>query len=74
MNPETTAYRVYLDDGSGNGPKLFYDSSPRALTNIYTLTALKVGESYDATVRAVNELGESLPSFILKVHAGVAPS
>jgi hypothetical protein len=39
LNPETTAYRVYLDDGSGNGPVLYYDSTPCALANIYTLSA-----------------------------------
>ena len=58
-NPETLAYRVYLDDGSGNEPALFYDTLSSALTNDVTLTGLKTGATYQATVRAVNEIGES---------------
>lgn len=37
-NPPTLAYRVYLDDSSGNNPELVYDTGRKALTNLITLT------------------------------------
>ena len=74
VNPLTTSYKIFLDDGSGNGPQLYYDSAPRALANIYTLSNLVTGNSYDVTVKAVNEIGESTPSNPLTIHAGVVPS
>lgn len=65
---------MYLDDGSGNEPALFYDTQGSALTNLVTLTGLQTGATYQATVRAVNEIGESLSSNSLTIHIGVQPS
>jgi hypothetical protein len=73
-NPELLAYRVYLDDGSGNDPALVYDTGSRALTTLVTITDLMVGHTYSITVKAANVIGESLASAGLTVHAGVAPS
>lgn len=70
----TLAFRVYLDDGSGNPTVLVYDTLQKALTNIATLQELTTGHSYTVTVHAVNEIGESLSSNELTVYAGIAPT
>jgi len=70
----TLSYRVYSDDGSGNKPKLVYDTGRGAISNLVTIRGLVTGLSYNLTVHAVNVIGESLASNTLTVHAGVAPS
>jgi hypothetical protein len=66
-NPPTLAYRVYLDDGSGNEPVLAYDTGKRALTNLVTIKGLTTGQTYILTVRSVNVIGESSASNSLTV-------
>jgi hypothetical protein len=73
-NPVTTAFRVYLDDLEGNEPHLVYDTGAQALTNMITLNDLTTGNTYDVTVRAVNEIGESDASNVLEIYAGTVPS
>jgi hypothetical protein len=73
-NPPIIAYRVYLDDFSGNPPALIYDTGSGSLTNVFTVNGLTVGQTYSVTVTAVNQIGESSQSNLLTVHAGVAPS
>ena len=68
------SYRVYSDDGSGNQPKLVYDTGRGAITNLVTIRGLVTGHTYNLTVRSVNVIGESQASNSLTVHAGVAPS
>jgi hypothetical protein len=63
-----------LDDGEGNDPDLVYDTGRKALTNLITLVGLETGNSYQVTVRQVNEIGESDDSNILTVHAGIVPT
>ena len=73
-NPPTLAYRVYLDNGTGNDAELVYDTGRKALTNLITLSDLKIGHSYQVTVTQVNQIGESIPSSALTIHTGVPPS
>ena len=42
-NPAVIAYRIYLDDYSGNTPALVYDTGHRSLTNLVTISDLTVG-------------------------------
>jgi len=42
-NPPIVAYRVYLDDFSGNAPALVYDTGRSALTNLFTINGLSIG-------------------------------
>jgi hypothetical protein len=73
-NLPVIAYRVYLDDLSGNDPVLSYDTGHRSLTNLVTLNNLLVGRDYKITVRAVNEIGESVASNELEISVGIAPT
>jgi hypothetical protein len=73
-NVETTGYRVYVDDLSGNGMKLWFDSSKHAITTMTYITGLNVGQTYTVTVRAVNSIGESLDSNTLTINSGTVPS
>lgn len=73
-NPSTTAYKIYLDDGSGNEPQLVYDTGRKSLTNLVTISDLETGKTYTVTVRSINVIGESDASNELTVYAGVAPS
>ena len=68
------SYRIYLDNASGNNPVVFWDSAGQALSNIATLTGLQTGTVYQATVTAINEIGESLHSTPLTVYTGTIPS
>jgi hypothetical protein len=38
------------------------------------ITGLNVGQTYTATVRAVNSIGESLDSNTLTINSGTVPS
>jgi len=71
-NPATTAYRVYFNDGTG--ANLMFDSASYALTTRATISGLVLGNSYTATVRAVNAIGESADSGSITVHAATLPS
>lgn len=51
-----------------------YNTQQQALTNIAFVDSLVEGHVYDIHVTAVNEIGESLASNYLVVHAGVIPS
>ena len=73
-NPETLSYKIYLDDGSGNNPVVFWDSAGVALSNIATLTSLQTSTVYSATVTATNVIGESLTSDALTIYTGMVPS
>lgn len=74
-NPLTLGYLVYLDDGSGNEPKVVHDTKGQALSNIATLTGLTTGHVYSATVTAVNVIGESAHSSpALTLYTGQVPS
>ncbi len=73
-NPSTLAYKVYLDDLSGNAPKVVFDTTDKALVATTTITGLRVGNTYVATVTATNEIGESSKSAPLTIHAGILPS
>jgi hypothetical protein len=73
-NPLTLSYRVYLDDGSGNLPQVVFDSKQQARTNIVTLKDLVSSNTYQVTVTALNEIGESLHSLPLTIYAGTVPS
>lgn len=58
-NPLTIAYRVYLDDFSGNTPSLVYDTGRQALSNQVIIADLITGASYKIAVKSVNVIGES---------------
>jgi hypothetical protein len=73
-NPPILAYRVYLDDGSGNDPVKVYDTGHRSLTNFVTINDLIIGHVYRITVTAINVIGESLASNELEIEAGIAPT
>jgi hypothetical protein len=73
-NPKTLAYKVYLDDLSGNLPQVVFDTIGKALVTEATLSGLKLGALYYATVTATNEIGESLSSSPLTIHVGILPS
>lgn len=73
-NPAILAYKIYLDDGSGNQASMVYSTSSKSLTNVANVRDLIVGHVYNIFVTAMNELGESSPSNELTVHAGVEPS
>ncbi len=73
-NPKTLAYKVYIDDLSGNPPKLVFDTTDNALVLETTVSGLIVGALYKATVTATNEIGESLSSSALTIHVGIIPS
>jgi len=45
-NPATLAYKVYLDDLSGNGPALVFDTTGGALVYETTLSGLSLGHTY----------------------------
>ena len=45
-NPETLSYNVYLDDGSGNDPILWYDSATQAISTQVVLSGLVTGMTY----------------------------
>jgi len=53
---------------------LVYDTTGKALVTETTLSGLKVGAIYYATVTASNEIGESLSSTPLTIHVGILPS
>ena len=53
-NPPIIAYRVYLDDFSGNPPTLVYDTGRGSLTNLFTINGLSIGQTYLVSVTAVN--------------------
>lgn len=74
LNPAILAYKIYLDDGSGNQASMVYTTMSKSLTNIANVQNLIVGHVYNIFVTAMNELGESTPSNELTVHAGVQPS
>ena len=73
-NPVTLRYKVFLDDGSGNEPVRVWDTETHALSNIATLTGLRTGHTYRATVTATNAIGEGQPSAALTIYTGVVPS
>lgn len=73
-NPQTLAYKVYLDDLSGNAPALVFDTTGKALVNFYTITNLVLGKDYYVYATATNALGESPYSNRLTVHTGIVPS
>lgn len=73
-NLATTSYRLYLDDNSGNGEVLYYDTSLYAFTTKAIVSGLSLGNTYYLTVRAVNAIGESGDSNVLTIHAGTVPS
>lgn len=58
-NIPTKRYRVYLDDNSGNDPSLVVDTLASSIANVARLTNLVPGHTYDATVTALNDYGES---------------
>ena len=53
-NPPIIAYKVYLDDFSGNPPALIYDTGRGSLTNLLTINSLSIGSTYLVSVTAVN--------------------
>ena len=63
-----------MDDLSGNGFSLYYDTIDYALATSATVSGLTVGNSYYAVVRAVNEIGESVDSNQITINAGTVPS
>jgi hypothetical protein len=73
-NPKTLAYKVYIDDLSGNPPKVVFDTTDNALVYETTVSGLTLGALYKATVTATNEIGESLSSSPLTIHVGILPS
>lgn len=73
-NPSVKAYRVYLDDGSGNDPQLVYDTGLKSLTNLVSIAGLNIGHTYTLSVKSVNVIGESEASNLLTVFAGIAPT
>ena len=73
-NVQTLSFRLYLDDGSGNIATLAYNTLDSALSNVARLNNLETGHKYTVTVTEVNEIGESLASDPLILHAGTVPS
>lgn len=73
-NVATTNYRIYVDDNSGNGKKLYYDTANYALSTEAIISGLTIGNTYLVTVRAVNVIGESVDSNALTINAGTIPS
>lgn len=73
-NPLTLAYKVYLNDFSGNLPLKVFDTTGKAIVTQATLSGLLVGHMYEVTVTAVNQIGESMPSVALTIHAGTVPA
>lgn len=53
-NLPTLAYKIYLDDFSGNNPALVYDTGQGSITNLFTINRLSVGKTYLVSVTAVN--------------------
>jgi len=51
-----------------------FDTTEKALVLETTVSGLKVGSIYKATVTATNEIGESLSSAPLTIHVGILPS
>jgi len=51
-NPKTLAYKVYIDDLSGNPPMVVFDTTEKALVTETTVSGLKLGALYKATVTA----------------------
>ena len=51
-NLPTTAFRVYVDDLSGNAPEPLEVGTPRAV-----VSGLVLGHSYEVSVSAVNSVG-----------------
>jgi hypothetical protein len=58
-------YRLYLDT------VLWHDASKQSTLNNYTYTSLSVGTSYRFSVTAVNDIGESDPSYLDLLAASV---
>jgi fibronectin type 3 domain-containing protein len=73
-NPAILAYKIYLDDGSGNQASMVYNTQQKSLTNTAVVPNLITGHVYTIFVTAINELGESTASNEQIVHAGVEPS
>ena len=74
LNPETLSYKVYLDDGSGNNPVVFWDSAGHSVSTVATLSGLRTGTVYSAHVTATNVIGESSKSAPLTINTGMVPS
>ena len=74
LNPETLSYRVYIDDHSGNDPVVYHDSAGKTLATVATIEGLETGAVYEATVTAVNVIGESQHSSSITLYAGKVPS
>lgn len=73
-NVATTAYRVYLDDQTGNAKQLVYDTANFSFTNKAVLNNLVIGYQYLVTVRSVNAIGESVDSTAFTLNVGTVPS
>lgn len=58
-------YKLYLDN------TLHLDASNSSTLNTYTYTGLSVGEQYNISVTAVNDIGESAPSSLDLLAASV---
>jgi hypothetical protein len=58
-------YRLYLN------AVLWYDASKQSTFNNYTYVSLSVGASYRFSVTAVNDIGESDPSYLDLLAASV---
>lgn len=68
-NPPTLAYRIYLDDLSGN---VIVPSA--SVTPQFNITGLELGRSYKVTVSSFNQIGEGSQSTpALDLHTGVVP-
>lgn len=73
-NIATLGFRIYMDDGSGQGEVEVWDSTDSSYALYATITGLTTGTSYTTTVRAVNAIGESADSASVAVNAGTVPS
>lgn len=45
-NVQTLSYRIYIDDNSGNGQSLYYDTANYAISTQATLSGFTFGNSY----------------------------
>jgi hypothetical protein len=58
-------YRLYINSS------LILDASTQSTLNNYTFTGLSVGQTYNISVTAVNQISESNAAFLYLVAASV---